>query len=259
MDEQPGTDEPNEPDEPVAVVATEGLYRLRVDAGSSQANEASGFVVFIDDATPVLFTALSAFGPEGGMATQVPASGLGSLTVTLEDGLSAPGTGPALAEASAIDNLDCAPYQQGSALGDVAAFRLPEGFAGTAFEFADEPPKLGTTVTLFAPLPNLPQPRTTAKVLGVEDGLLMLEHTTTDLDMLGAVGAPVLDPEGKVVGVYVLGGLDGGRAVRRGHAGSKLPGCDLGRRYFGFVTRYRRYGPPSRSVSRDGGRSKGCR
>lgn len=199
-----------EVEKPAAVVQTEGLYRLEVEAGANRANEASGFVVKVDDATPILFTALSSFGPEGGLPDQLTASALTSVSVTVHDGLSEPGSVAALGKATALEGLDVAPYQEGSALGDVAAFRLPPGFTGTALEFADEPPTLGATVTLFAPLPNLPEPRTTAKVLGVEQGLLMLEHTTTDLDMLGAVGAPVLDAEGKVVGVYVIGGLDEG-------------------------------------------------
>jgi hypothetical protein len=95
---------------------------------------------------------------------------------------------------------------------NLSAFVVESGKDLPAFELADEAPRVGRMVYLFARLRSEAEPRLIPAVLTqVEANWLLYAFKDKNIDLAGTSGAPVLDERGRVVGMNVGGGEEEGQ------------------------------------------------
>jgi hypothetical protein len=163
---------------------------------------------------PILLTALHLFGPDGGLARNIPPAELSRVVHTVfltpigERGPSGVArgalrkTGPALPE----DGMDVA--------NDVAAFRIPPKSRITALDLAAGNPGFGEWVWLVGDVvDHVPQSQRLfpARVLAVSDEGARLVFETA-FPMQAFSGAPVVNRNGQVAGL-LIGGGEGGAGI----------------------------------------------
>lgn len=163
-------------------------------------------------AAPLLVTALHLFGPSGGLEADVPWADMARRVRldrcrSLADGKDWRG-GAALTIPDTVPLGDDLPYR------DIAAFRPDPGSVASVprLKLAEQPPRLGATVWLVAEVIGAPPTRRLHRAIVTYAGSDALQYRFDDVDLQirATSGAPVVDAAGRVVGVHLGGGMDGG-------------------------------------------------
>jgi hypothetical protein len=155
----------------------------------------------------LLVTALHLFGPSGGLAKQVPSSELPKFVtrVSLADAV----TGEALGHADSVLLIEEAkPIMDPGDLTDIAAFWLAGDARIAPLELAELSASAGEAVWLAAVAAGgapTDQLLHRAVVRVSSDSELDFTYDNGALNLMATSGAPVLNKEGKVVGINVGG------------------------------------------------------
>ncbi|TPG42385.1 serine protease [Sphingomonas koreensis] len=181
---------------------------LKVDAVSYEA----GTAFLVAGSQSLLLTAQHLFGPDGGLATAVawqdmPTHAHIASCRPIGAGASLSGeTAIAIPSAHPMDAAD-----QSGAIYDVAVFRTsPPGDASPGLTLAVSPPKEGDRVWLVAKAQGSTSLLHSAHVLGSKNGALLFAYDDPKLDLQATSGAPIVDTDGKVVGLNLGGDYDNG-------------------------------------------------
>ncbi len=180
---------------------------FKVDTSSYEA----GTAFLVSSARPLLLTAQHLFGPEGDLAKPVawqdmPAHAHLVSCKPIGAGSSISG-GAAIAISGAHP---MSPADQNGAINDVAIFRsLPENSVAPSLMLALSPPKEGDRVFLIAKTQGSDSPVHPARVMGLQNGALLFAYDDPKLDLQATSGAPIVNIDGKVVGLNLGGGYDG--------------------------------------------------
>lgn len=200
------------PDVPVGFVARPAILT------SAGGRYEAGTVFFAEiNEQRVALTAHSLFGPAGGMAAQLAPEDLPKAIKEVR--LTEAWTKATISPVSAPVVLVGAHPMDKDAAGDVAMMLIPAGLTSAnhtpsaARPLAAANAKLGDTVWVAAPLLDGPEASARvheAKVVQVDKSWLIYEYVEPGLNLVATSGAPVLDKEGKVVGINLGGGQDQG-------------------------------------------------
>lgn len=205
----PGRASPVEAQTAIAVaMATKSVCRptFKVDAASYQA----GTAFLVSRARPLLLTAHHLFGPDGGLAKPVtwqdmPAHAHLVACKPIRAGKPVSGeTAIAIPDAHAMD-----PADQSGAINDVAVFRTsPESSVAPSLTLALSSPKEGDRVFLIAEAQGSNSSVHPARVLGLQNGALLFAYDDPKLELQATSGAPIVNEDGKVVGLHLGGSYD---------------------------------------------------
>ncbi len=180
------------------------------------------FPLRVDDRI-VVVTAFDLFGPNGGLAEQVPAAKLSEVVkgVDLRDAFT---SRPVTKLGPPLPLADAEPMGQ-TAAHDIAVFpaAAPDEMAAIAGQPVLRPAKLaaadpavGDPIWVVAPQVGAAAdaPRAIpATVAAVEDGWLFYTFAADHVDLTGTAGAPVVDAAGDVVGMQLGGGVLDGKMI----------------------------------------------
>jgi hypothetical protein len=173
------------------------------------------------DGKAVVVTAFQLLGPPSKLPAQIAAADVAKqvTSVALVDAWNRKSTGVA---GPAFTVVDAAPMSQGAAH-DLAVFDVsisgfdtitnnPKVEPPHPLDLAPADPKVGDIVWLAAPVNGAPPDvhLHAAKVAQVDANALYVEFAEKALDLAGTAGAPLIDAQGRVVGMCVGGGtMDG--------------------------------------------------
>jgi hypothetical protein len=162
---------------------------------------------------PLILTALHLFGPNGGLAKQIPSEELAGFVsgATLYDaftGEAVATTGPMIALPGAV------PFGEESDKDMAACWPTRAEQLGTlslasSRPAVDEPVWLAASVLGGAPRDQKLH-RATVRIS--EDDLFQFEYENTGLNLIATSGAPILNRRGEVVGINVGGAKRGGKS-----------------------------------------------
>jgi hypothetical protein len=176
-------------------------------------------------ARSLLVSALHVFGPDGGLAKQIPAAELAQRASVVEC--------RALASAEtwhagrALTIADARPLEPGY-LKDVSAFILDSSTPATHpthLRLAAAPPKAGDAIWLLAQvLEGAPGTELLhrAVVRSSKDEALQYEFDNASLKLQATSGAPLLDVNGDVVGINIGAGASKGKVIGVGDSLASL-------------------------------------
>ncbi len=186
----------------------------------------TAFALVLDDQL-LMVTAFHLFGPPGGLPAQVPAADLPTYTtgVTVRDAWSGvvvgESSGPALlvvdaqplGETAARD-VAAFPMQKPDVIEAIAVAGVSENKVLRPGTLAESSPAAGEPIYVAAPLVTGGRPGVLAgTVLEVNADWVFFEYAATELDLTATSGAPVLDAEGRVIGIALGAGLFEGKLI----------------------------------------------
>jgi hypothetical protein len=118
---------------------------------------------------------------------------------------------------------DARSHDEHGAERDLAAFVVKSDKPPPAFEFAESAPQIGQKVYMFARLRSETEPRLfPAKIVQVELNWLLYTFEDKTIDLAGTSGAPVLDDQGKVIGMHVGGGAQHGELTGAANPAARM-------------------------------------
>lgn len=205
----PGRASPVEAQIAIAVTtAAKSVCRptFKVDAESYSA----GTAFLVSSTQPLLLTAHHLFGPDGGLSKPVtwrdmPAHA--QIVGCKPIGAGRPVSGETAIAIPGAHPMD--PADQSGAINDVAVFRTsPESGATPSLALAVSPPKEGDQVFLIAEAQGSNSPVHSARVLGLQNGAMLFAYDDAKLELQATSGAPIVNMDGKVVGLNLGGGYD---------------------------------------------------
>ncbi|WP_371375277.1 hypothetical protein [Sporomusa aerivorans] len=153
--------------------------------------------------TTIIVTALHIFGPACGLSSQIPSENLQSSikSVNLIDVF----TGKPYGKVTQVLNIpDAKPNPLVSK--DIAAYIADKRLKVTKLYVSDQLPVTGETVWLAASvIAGAPQwvKLHKATVLSAADSVIAIQYDNPNLNLIGTSGAPILNKDGKVVGVNI--------------------------------------------------------
>lgn len=207
-----------EPPAPPAPVVPVGFVARPGFVTTAGTRYEAGTAFFVDVGSDrVLLTSLHLFGPGGGMPTQLTSAQLP--TSVKEVQLKEAFTGKAMAPLGPPDAVAGAYPMDKDGAGDVVVVRIPRSLVSADLQLSAAEPfaaanaKRGDWVWVAGPVvdgPEKDQPLHRGRVVQCEQGWLILVFDTAGLDLTATAGAPVLDKDGKIVGILQGGGADQG-------------------------------------------------
>ena len=211
---------------PAAVPAVPDRFVLRPSFTTSlgPVNAGAAFALKVGDRT-LLVTAMHLLGPAGGLKAQVAAERLAEVVQSVGVRGAFTDDKAPVAVAKTVLPIEGAHPMGDDASGDILVLE-PEVKTGldrlqvhetpklSAGALAAAAPAVGDPVWLAARIGSGEARAHAGKVVEINDKWLFYEFTSADLDLAGTNGAPVLDAEGKVVGIQLGGGvMDDGKLV----------------------------------------------
>jgi hypothetical protein len=164
----------------------------------------TAFAVLVPEVeAPVLLTCQHLFGPAGGLTGDIPASSMGAFVQAVA--LCDKWDGAPVGVAGSAVTLPDADWSAPSC--DLAAFRLAPQPGLSVLRFTEQAPKLLDPVFLAGRVrsgaPPTQQLHGARVVRDEDDDAQWIELSNAEIGLPGTSGAPVLDPQGGVVGMVV--------------------------------------------------------
>jgi len=179
---------------------------FKVDAKSYEA----GTAFLLASARPLLLTAHHLFGPDGGLAKSLTWQDMPAHAHVVSCkpiGTGRPISGEVAVAIPGAHSMD--PAEQSGTINDVAVFRAsPDSSVVPSLTLAVSSPKEGDRVFLIAEVEGSDSPLHPAHVLGLQNGALLFAYDDPKLELQATSGAPIVNTDGKVVGLNLGGGYD---------------------------------------------------
>lgn len=106
---------------------------------------------------------------------------------------------------------------------DLAAFAVKADQPPTTLEFAEDAPRIGQLVYMFARLRSEAAPRLLqATITQVEPNWLLYTFKERTIDLAGTSGAPILNEAGKVIGMNVGGNDQNGEVIGAANPATRM-------------------------------------
>lgn len=155
-----------------------------------------------DEKVSLVLTALHLFGPDGGLDKNIPSTELPSIVekVTFEDAFSGKDCGECIKVLNIPDAKPSPDIDK-----DIVAFYYGDNMKVPKLKISDELPKIGESVWLAAPIlgASKDQKLYKGKVSYSKDKMILYAFDDKTISLQATSGAPVLNNEGKVVGINI--------------------------------------------------------
>lgn len=205
------------------VVTAGTLFRPTFNTFDGPVSAGTAFAARLPgSSTPIILSALHLLGPAGGLPHDIPASELSHAWRSLEVDDCVTSQTVGLIAGRPLPVLATAPFPQQSQHGDVVAYLPNERGTFQTLPLASSPPATNDVVWLVSEVIGSNAIVHKAKVLGEEDGWLVYQFESNDLELRATSGAPVVNSAHQVVAVNAGGGTDGGVVMGLGTPVSKF-------------------------------------
>lgn len=201
---------------PAARVA-DAICQPAFETGQGGFSAGTAFVVrwpTLDSSQVFLLTAHHLFGPDGGLASQVTWKELPAFVRSVR---CAPlvAAGSVLQAGPPLPVTDARPYSEPGAAGDVAVFRLPVAKV-PGLEFRRAETAAGQRVWLAARVAGGEPPEKLlhrATLAAMDREWIQFAYDNASLDLTATSGAPIVDEDGRVVGINIGARMQGKRLI----------------------------------------------
>ncbi len=177
-----------------------------VNGSSTSAGKA--WCAKLDNGKVLAVTALHLLGPDGGLPQQIPASKAASMVKRVDfcniDGVKQFSSTKVLTKSGFVGTSG-PDYS-----GDVIVFEAHKDLASRAFSLAEKLPKLNDPVWVYTSSSGAPPQAYPAVVTGASNMMLHVQ-LYKPIALKATSGSPVLDKQGKVVGILIAGYEGDGR------------------------------------------------